>query len=208
MNGKLYFTANDSIHGQELWCTDGTSDNTYMLKDIIPGPDGWVGGLSCLNNGILYFNVINTDGTSVIWSTDGTSENTVPLVWNVQDITNILGMTIINNTIIFSATDEIHGNCLYSYKLNYTSIENPPVKDMSFCVYPNPAMDRLWIKRTETENFKNSRLYIIRMDGSVVKSVILQAGEQTINISDLAKGIYIIRLGNSDWSMIKQFIKL
>lgn len=34
---KLYFLANDSIHGLELWCTSGTPQTTVLVKDIYPG---------------------------------------------------------------------------------------------------------------------------------------------------------------------------
>ena len=34
-----YFYADDGIHGRELWRTDGTSDGTYLVKDINPGPN-------------------------------------------------------------------------------------------------------------------------------------------------------------------------
>src|ERR1035438_5755192 len=36
-NNKLYFGATDSVHGYELWVSDGTANGTYMLKDIWPG---------------------------------------------------------------------------------------------------------------------------------------------------------------------------
>ena len=29
-----YFCADDGVHGEELWATDGTPDGTYMVKDI------------------------------------------------------------------------------------------------------------------------------------------------------------------------------
>src|SRR5690554_5208489 len=35
-NGKLYFRADDDIHGRELWVTDGTEVGTEMLIDIHP----------------------------------------------------------------------------------------------------------------------------------------------------------------------------
>ena len=37
MGGTLFFTANDGIHGLELWKSDGTAAGTVLVKDIRPG---------------------------------------------------------------------------------------------------------------------------------------------------------------------------
>ncbi len=37
---KVYFVASDSIHGKELWRTDGTSSGTVMVQDLRPGTAG------------------------------------------------------------------------------------------------------------------------------------------------------------------------
>lgn len=36
---RVYFRAEDDLHGSELWVTDGTAFGTRMLADIEPGPD-------------------------------------------------------------------------------------------------------------------------------------------------------------------------
>lgn len=35
--GKLFFRANDGLHGEEMWSTDGTAGGAQLLKDIYPG---------------------------------------------------------------------------------------------------------------------------------------------------------------------------
>ncbi|PTQ90959.1 Ig-like domain-containing protein [Agitococcus lubricus] len=37
-NGKIYFTLNDGVHGEELWTTDGTEEGTYLVQDINAQP--------------------------------------------------------------------------------------------------------------------------------------------------------------------------
>jgi ELWxxDGT repeat protein len=36
-NGQALFTADDGVHGQELWLTDGTTEGTYLLEDLNTG---------------------------------------------------------------------------------------------------------------------------------------------------------------------------
>ncbi len=82
---KLYFTATNATYGRELWSTDGTSANTVMVKDILPGTGhglsltGSSAQLTVVDNGVagsarLYFVAIY-DGTGFnqhgyeVWST-------------------------------------------------------------------------------------------------------------------------------------------
>jgi ELWxxDGT repeat protein len=56
--GKLYFVANDGVHGNELWVHDGI--NTSMIADLMPGNGaGVIANTLCLHNNALYFSGIN-----------------------------------------------------------------------------------------------------------------------------------------------------
>ena len=68
----LYFTADQSSYGFELWKSDGTAAGTVRVKDIYPGSVGSApGGLTNVN-GTLYF--VATDATrgSELWKSNGT----------------------------------------------------------------------------------------------------------------------------------------
>jgi ELWxxDGT repeat protein len=43
IGSKLYFGANDGIHGHELWVSDGSEEGTHMVKDVYPGDTGSFG---------------------------------------------------------------------------------------------------------------------------------------------------------------------
>jgi ELWxxDGT repeat protein len=36
-NGKLYFGADDGIHGEEIWVSDGTETGKVMVADLVAG---------------------------------------------------------------------------------------------------------------------------------------------------------------------------
>ena len=55
LGDEIYFTANDGIHGNELWKTDGTESGTVMVADITPGLNGTNMGDLMVMNGTFYF---------------------------------------------------------------------------------------------------------------------------------------------------------
>lgn len=80
-NNKLYFAANDGVHGFELWSTDGTADGTQMVKDIYVGTNDSMfayGNLEVMNNR-LYFVAYDGVHGAELWKSDGTSVGTTLL---------------------------------------------------------------------------------------------------------------------------------
>ena len=45
IGSTAYFTADDGVHGEELWKSDGTAAGTVLVKDINPGSAGSYLGL-------------------------------------------------------------------------------------------------------------------------------------------------------------------
>ncbi len=77
---KAYFAATDSEHGEELWCTDGTPEGTYMVKDIVPGTGSSNPSyLGRLNDKVLFSAYTDMYGFET-WVSDGTEEGTFMLV--------------------------------------------------------------------------------------------------------------------------------
>lgn len=82
VGNRLFFTADDGIHGKELWVSDGTPEGTVLVKDISPAngdsnPHNFKG-----NGNLLYFTA--DDGLHGLepWRSDGTAEGT----WMIADI--------------------------------------------------------------------------------------------------------------------------
>ena len=55
VGNDVYFTADDGVHGRELWVSDGTEAGTRLVMDINPNPTGWEPGGMTLIGDTLYF---------------------------------------------------------------------------------------------------------------------------------------------------------
>jgi hypothetical protein len=67
---------------------------------------------------------------------------------------------------------------------------------VAFSVYPNPVQDFITIK--SVERMKNLKIY--NVTGSLLRAVDMgsQSGSRDIDVSDLPKGIYMIKVNFSE----------
>lgn len=75
VGNTVYFSADDVVHGRELWKTTGTDASTVLVKDIS------INGSSnpanfCNVNGTVFFTVNTDNGGHQLWKTDGTPSGT------------------------------------------------------------------------------------------------------------------------------------
>ncbi len=71
--GLLYFTANDGLHGDEPWRTDGTPAGTTLVADIYPGDTGSnAGDFAALGDSVVFAALDPVHGTEPWIATAGT----------------------------------------------------------------------------------------------------------------------------------------
>ena len=73
----LYFSADDSVHGHELWRSDGTAAGTMMVTDIASGPRGSKIAFPVAVGGTLFFSADDRVHGVEPWISDGTPEGTL-----------------------------------------------------------------------------------------------------------------------------------
>jgi ELWxxDGT repeat protein len=76
--GVLFFTAEDGVHGRELWMSSGTrSPGTSLVKDLRPGPATSNPRRLTVAGGKLFFTAEDGVHGRELWVSDGTAAGTV-----------------------------------------------------------------------------------------------------------------------------------
>jgi ELWxxDGT repeat protein len=132
-----FFLADDGVHGQELWKSNGSTAGTSLVKDINPGPVGsTIYSMTNLNGTLLFFANDGVHGEE-LWKSDGTTAGTRM----VDDIApgpsgstlGAVSTAVLGSEMYFSASDGTHGMELW--KTNGTTSGTSMVADI------NPGSD-------------------------------------------------------------------
>jgi ELWxxDGT repeat protein len=118
VGSTLFFTADDGVHGNELWSSDGSEDGTVLVKDIQPG--GYASDADSLTDagGTLFFTARDGVHGRELWKSDGSEDGTV-LVKDVHPgvgrsyYDDATDLTADGTTVFLSADDGVHGRELW-----------------------------------------------------------------------------------------------
>lgn len=159
-NGKFYFTADDKIHGREIWVSDGTENGTVLLKDIRSGSNSSTPNNFYKFNGFLYF-VANQD----IWRTDGTEQGTILIKdfdTNLSFSGRVNYFTEYNNHLYFAAGDGENG--IELWKSDGSTDGTFMLKDINLESHSNPTQNS---ESSEPRYLTvlNNKLYFTANDG-------------------------------------------
>lgn len=116
VGGKVYFSADDGVHGRELWRTDGTPGGTRLVADIAPGLASSSPGPFVVDGSWILFAADDGAHGRELWKTDGTRSGT-RLVEDIAEGSTSsspeLLLRVSNNQTFFTADDGIHGRELW-----------------------------------------------------------------------------------------------
>ena len=91
VSDKFYFSANDEVHGQELWVTDGTVAGTRLI-DVVPGAGDSNPSSVTDIKGVAYFKA-----DASLWRTNGTTARELlrsPTWSQLNSLNSTIGFTL------------------------------------------------------------------------------------------------------------------
>lgn len=197
--GEIYFSADDGIHGRELWRTDGTLAGTWLVADINPGPGSsnpsrpaWIQG----GNTFLFSADDGAHGAE-LWESDGTAPGTRlvkdinpgPIGSDPAHLTEVVSLTFAR--FYFSADDGTRGRELWG--TNGTAAGTTIVSDLR---PGSPSSMTLSSEIWDDPNSQNAYGYFTADNGSI--------GEELWKVS--ATGVTLVRDINPSGSSTPRLI--
>jgi hypothetical protein len=156
--------------------------------------------------GNLFYEVPDYIGNGEATADDNCTD---PVTITTQD--PAAGSLITDGTYTVTITGEDAsgnvGTC--SFQLTVESVLGIQSNELNNAIsmYPNPAQDQVTI--SNSSNIQLETVVIYDLNGKMVNQIDLSTmqGEQMINISDLASGVYVVQLTSDTSSAVKRLVK-
>ena len=85
------------------------------------------------------------------------------------------------------------------------AIDFQETSEASFELFPNPSTGSFWIRNAKVNH---GQVTVTNMQGTVVKTQLMEKGQQEINLSEVPSGTYFVKLSYDDTVIVKPFVKL
>ena len=169
--------------------TTSTPINTYTITATATGP-GTIApnGTLTVNEGEnVTFTFSANAGASVSRLLVDDAETAIPEN-NEYTFSNIVA----NHTIAVEFEEE-------------TNIDELTIED-AVALYPNPATSQIQIKLADSR-FLGAEMQIFDVYGKLISNSTIQNLSNQVNISQLANGMYLVRINTNDGMVTKRFVK-
>jgi ELWxxDGT repeat protein len=136
---NLYFTANDTVTGDELWKTDGTPAGTARVIDLVPGSGGSEIYHLVEAADQLLFSSSAYPPQGGFYRTDGSEAGTVQLTdkFPNPDVGDPTLVAVVGDVGYFATTTAGSGSATYIWKSDGTVAGTDAVKQFPYNAYPN-----------------------------------------------------------------------
>lgn len=188
---------------------DGTGFENLFVFDRV----SYMGSFPCnllssrsILYGMTYFGGLNNKGTLYSINADGTGFITlIDFDSSIKGRYPQGGLTIsVSGNVLYGMTPlggANEGGVLFKYVLPATGV--PERVGVRYKIYPNPLDNQLTI---ENETAIITRVDLVDVYGQVVKSVICNSANVSINTSDLSEGMYILKIYEATGNIISHKI--
>jgi ELWxxDGT repeat protein len=197
----LFFGSREGGLGVELWRSDGTNQGTELVKDINVGVYGSYPRDFVSFNDTVYFSAYTEETGRELWRTDGTEDGTYML----EDLTpgafdsNPFGLIVAKKRLYFTAEHEKYGKEVFYIEDTTMVIKEDPLPEPKqidqIQIFPNPVRDNLTI-RLPFVSPDGEMVTFYNMLGQKVKEYYLTKNNQTLNVSVLTQGAYVMIINN------------
>ena len=148
-----------------------------------------------------------TSATSYEYQFDDNSSFTSPATGTTASLTVSTGNLLANSTYYWKARAvNASGNSPWSVIWAFNTLVTTGISDIGemtdILVYPNPATDVLYIDGTQ-----NSEIEILNIEGQILRLLIINNNHTILDISDLAEGLYFVKVKNETGTLVKKFVK-
>jgi ELWxxDGT repeat protein len=140
---RLFFSADDGVHGRELWSSDGTAEGTQMVVDLVPGPGSSLPDQLTVVDGLLLFAATDSVNGKELWVSNGTAAGTVMLQNIAPGAASSTPheFTVGKDRVFFLANDTVHGFELWSMTRSALTLASPPAAAGFFTLTPCRIVD-------------------------------------------------------------------